>query len=87
MLKKGMEMATATVTSKGQITIPASVRATLGLDTGSRVEFVEIEKGQFAIVAATEEVQSLKGMLRKPASPVSIEQMNNAIAARGASAR
>jgi antitoxin PrlF len=80
-------MATATVTSKGQITIPASVRAALGLEAGSQVEFVEYAKGEFAIVAATDSVQSLKGMLRKPATPVSVEQMNDAVAARGASAR
>ena len=80
-------MSTATVTSKGQITIPAAVRAALGLDSGSRVEFVEIENGQYAFVAATEAVQSLKGMLRKPAAPVSIEQMNQVIAQRGAGKR
>lgn len=80
-------MATATVTSKGQVTIPVSVRNALGLDAGSRIEFVELQKGQYTIVAANDSVQSLKGMLRKPASPVSIEQMNDAIAVRGALAR
>ena len=80
-------MATATVTSKGQITIPVSVRTALGLATGSRVEFVRIDDRHFAIIAANEDVQSLKGMLRKPAAPVSIEQMNESIAARGAAAR
>jgi antitoxin PrlF len=80
-------MVSAKLTSKGQITIPANVRAALGLDAGSRVEFVETGKGQFAIIAATEEVQSLKGMLKKPARPVSIEEMNRAIAARGRSAK
>ncbi|MGO9171173.1 MAG: AbrB/MazE/SpoVT family DNA-binding domain-containing protein [Rhodomicrobium sp.] len=80
-------MATATVTSKGQITIPAPVRAALGLEAGSRVEFVEIEEGQYLMVAATDEVQSLKGMLRKPRSTVSIEWMNEVIAQRGAGRR
>ena len=80
-------MTAATVTSKGQITIPASVRKALGLDTGSRVEFVEFEKGQYALVPATEKVQSLKGMLQKSATPISIEQMNAAIAVRGALSR
>jgi antitoxin PrlF len=79
-------MATASVSSKGQITIPAAVRAALGLKTGSRVEFVEIEKGKFAIVAATNSAHALKGMLRKPLSPVSIEEMNSAIAKQGAKA-
>ena len=75
------------MTSKGQITIPVAVRNALGLDAGSRVEFVELDDGQFAIVAAIENVQSLKGMLKKPATPVSIEQMNAAIASRGAAAK
>lgn len=80
-------MVSAKLTSKGQITIPATVRAALGLEAGSRVEFVETGNGQFSIIAGTEEVQSLKGMLKKPASPVSIETMQQAIAKRGRSAK
>ena len=78
-------MASATVTSKGQITIPAKVRSALQLDAGDRVEFVELEKGQFAIIAATRSVRELRGMFRhKAKKPVSIERMNAAIA-RGSS--
>jgi AbrB family looped-hinge helix DNA binding protein len=80
-------MPAATLTSKGQITIPASVRAELGLDTGSRVEFVRIAEGQYAMVPATLAVQSLKGMFRKRATVPTVEQMNRAIAKRGALAR
>jgi AbrB family looped-hinge helix DNA binding protein len=80
-------MSTATVTSKGQITIPATVRTSLGIDTGSRIEFVEMENGQFMIVPIVSPIQSLKGMLRKPASSVSIEDMNRAIATQGAKLR
>lgn len=80
-------MATATLTSKGQITIPAQVRASLGLSAGDRIEFVELDKGRFAIMAATQSVKDLKGMIRRPAQPVSIESMNSAIEAHGASAR
>lgn len=76
-------MATATVTSKGQVTIPAAVRKALGLDSGSRIEFVETGKGQFAIVVATSSIQNLKGVLRKPAKPVSLKDMEDAIAAQG----
>jgi AbrB family looped-hinge helix DNA binding protein len=76
-------MATATLTSKGQITIPLEVRRKLGLDAGDRVEFVELAPGEFALKAATEDVRSLKGMIHKPASPVSIEAMNVAIRRRG----
>ena len=76
-------MATATVTSKGQVTIPAAVRKALGLDTGSRIEFVETGKGQFAIVVATSSIRDLKGILRKPTKPVSLKDMEYAIAAGG----
>ena len=80
-------MSTATMTSKGQITIPAAVRTALGVEAGDRVEFVQVEAGRFELVAATQPVTSLKGMVRKPASPVTIASMNAAIAARGAKAR
>ena len=78
-------MATATLTSKGQITIPLEVRRKLGVDSGDRVEFVELAPGEFALKAATEDVRSLKGMIRRPRSPVSVEAMNAAIKRRGAS--
>ena len=80
-------MSTATMTSKGQITIPAIVRAALGVVTGDRVEFVQTEPGHFELVAATRSVKALKGLVSKPASPVSIEQMNEAIATQGAEAK
>jgi AbrB family looped-hinge helix DNA binding protein len=78
-------MSTATVTSKGQITIPADVRRRLGLESGDRVEFVEVDGG-FAIKAANDDVRALKGLLRKPAKPVSIADMNAAIRTRGSRA-
>ena len=80
-------MSTATLTSKGQITIPARVRAALGVEAGDRVEFVEVEPGHFELVAATQSVTALKGMVRKPAKPVTIKAMNVAISAKGAKAR
>ncbi|WP_290906082.1 AbrB/MazE/SpoVT family DNA-binding domain-containing protein [Aquabacterium sp.] len=80
-------MTTATVTSKGQITIPANVRQSLHVDAGDRVEFVELEPGQFLFMAANRSVTELKGMFGKPSKSVSIEEMNQAIASRGASAR
>jgi AbrB family looped-hinge helix DNA binding protein len=77
-------MTTSTMTTKGQVTIPLDVRQRLGLDTGDRIEFVEIENGVFAIKPATDDVRLLKGLLRKPAKPVSVEEMNAVVRARGA---
>ena len=80
-------MSVATMTSKGQITIPAAVRTALGVKAGDRVEFVQVEPGRFEMVAATQSVTALKGLVRKPASPVTIASMNAAIAAQGAKSR
>jgi AbrB family looped-hinge helix DNA binding protein len=80
-------MTTATLTSKGQITIPVAVRESLRVGTGDRVEFIEIEPGRYEFIAATRPVTALKGMFGKPAKSASIEDMNAAIAKRGASAK
>jgi len=80
-------MTTATVTSKGQITIPANVRQALSVGTGDRVEFVQLEPGQYLFLAANRSVTELKGMFGKATRTVSIDEMNRAIAARGAAAR
>jgi len=80
-------MTTATISSKGQITIPADVRNALKVDSGDRVEFVEVAPGRYEFVAATQSVTALKGMFGKARKSVSIEAMNLAIAQRGASAR
>jgi AbrB family looped-hinge helix DNA binding protein len=82
-----MKMSTATMTSKGQITVPAVVRSALGVGAGDRVEFVQVEPGRFEMIAATQSVTALKGLVRKPVAPISIEAMNEAIAISGAKAR
>ena len=80
-------MATATMTSKGQVTIPAEVRQRMGLGSGDRIEFVELEGGEFAIKPAIDDVRSLKGLLRKPEQRVSVADMNAAIRKRAAAGR
>ena len=79
-------MTTATLTSKCQITIPADVRRSLGVQTGDRVEFVEIQPGRFELVAATRSVRELKGMFGRSALSLSVEDMNRVIAEQGAKA-
>ena len=80
-------MTTATLTSKGQITVPAAVRDALGVVVGDRVEFVELSPGRYEFIAATRPVTALKGMFGKPRRAVSIDEMNAVIARRGASAK
>jgi len=80
-------MASATISSKGQITIPASVRQALQVEPGDRVEFVEIDPGRFEVVAATHSVTDLKGLFGKAKKRVSIEEMNRVIKAHGSRLR
>ena len=64
-----------------------NVRQALQVDTGDRVEFVEVEAGRYEFVAATRSVTKLKGMFGKTKRVVSIEEINRTIATQGASAR
>ncbi len=77
-------MPIATLTTKGQITLPKSVRERLGVDAGDRVEFVESSKGVYTVVAVSRDVRELKGMIAKSAKPVSVEAMKRAVAKRAA---
>lgn len=72
-------MTTATLTSKGQVTIPVAVRKGLGVDTGDRVEFIEVDAGRYELIAATLSVKALKGIVPKPARAVSLKDMDAAI--------
>ncbi|MHB8317812.1 MAG: AbrB/MazE/SpoVT family DNA-binding domain-containing protein [Acidimicrobiales bacterium] len=77
-------MPTSKVTSKGQITIPAEVRRRLALVPGSRVNFVPLDNGSYEFVPATGTVTSLKGCVRSRSTPVTLEEMDDAIAAGAA---
>ena len=80
-------MSAATLTSKGQITIPSAVRRALQVEAGDKVEFVQVEPGRFEMVASTRSVRELKGMFGAAGRVVSIDEMNATIADQGASAR
>lgn len=69
----------ATVTSKGQITIPAEIRRALGLVSGSRVAFVPTGTGSYELVPQAGTIQVLKGIIARPEQPVSLEQMDEAV--------
>jgi hypothetical protein len=64
------------------------VRNPLGLEAGDRIEFSLNEAtGRDEVDPATRSLSSLKGIVRTPAKPESVEDMNLAIAKQGASAR
>jgi AbrB family looped-hinge helix DNA binding protein len=74
-------MSTATLTSKGQITVPKAVRDQLHLSTGDRVRFLADGEGRVVMVPATTSITELRGCLPAPARPVTLAEMDAAIAA------
>ena len=70
-------MSEATVTTKGQVTIPADIRKAMGLEAQDRVVFTLLLDGTVVIRAKTGSVVALKGMLKRPrgAAKVSIDDM------------
>lgn len=73
-------MQESTVTIKGQTTIPRDVRAALGLKTGDKVRYV-VMNGEVRLLKARPVVE-LEGVLARPGTqPVSIDEMDEAIAA------
>ena len=74
---------TATVTSKGQITVPMQIRMHLQVGKGDRIEFLIGSDGQVTLMPATADVKKLKGMVGKPDKPVTVGDMNRVIEAEG----
>lgn len=76
-------MATATLTSKGQITLPREIRDFLRLGTGDRVDFV-VEGGDRVLLRPTRRrLAELRGMLHVPGRrSVTLAEMEAAIRKR-----
>ena len=74
-------MTIATLTSKGQTTIPKLVREHLKLSPGDKLDFVIEAEGRVVIRPAKLDVRELKGLLKRHDGRVlSIGEMNAAIA-------
>ena len=52
-------MSSATITSKGRITIPYAVRSDLHISPGDSLEFVKISSGRYEVVTAAQDVTTL----------------------------
>ena len=77
-------MITATITSKGQITIPKYIRNQLDLHAGDKISFIEDTDGSINLVPIKKPISALKGLVPKPNKKVSVEDMNNAIKRKAA---
>ena len=68
----------STITSKGQVTIPAEVRRHLALKTGDRIAFVLESDGTVRLIAPRyPSVASLRGAAGSLDRPLSWEQMRD----------
>ncbi len=76
-------MALATITTKGQVTIPKSVRDSLMLNTGDIIEFLVTDKREALIRPISKKVDEVFGILHKPGrKTVSVEEMDATIRQR-----
>ena len=69
----------ATLTYKGQVTVPKAIRDALNLRPGDRLDFIMDQNGELRVTATTASVTELKGMVSKPAAPTSLDDMDRAI--------
>ena len=69
----------ATITSKGQVTLPKALREALNLSTGDKLSFMLSGKNEVRMIPKHLPVQKLKGILPAPDLPVSLEEMKLAV--------
>ena len=62
-------MTTATLTSKGQVTIPKEIRERLLLHAGDKIDFNLTEAGDVILKPVTRRVNDVFGRLKKPGQP------------------
>lgn len=74
-------MSIATLTSKGQVTIPKEIRDKLSLRAGDRITFTPTQDGVL-IRAQKVPFETLRGVLgRPPVGGLSVEEMDEGVAA------
>lgn len=70
----------ATLTSKGQITLPKEIRDRLGLDAGSMLDFQILEDNTITARRVLPDARRIRGLLKSPhATPLTVEQMDEAV--------
>jgi antitoxin PrlF len=75
-----MQLRKATVTSKGQVTIPKDIRDILKIGPGDQIDFIVGDEGEVLISPRTYDFRSLKGLFyKKGRKAASLEQMEKAI--------
>ena len=79
-------MPASTVTSKGQVTVPQSIRRRLGIRPGDRLSFAVRDDGVIEVQAETGDLMALAGSMKPKVTGVTLDDMDEAIAAGAAGA-
>lgn len=75
-----MQLRKATITSKGQVTIPKDIRDILRIGPGDQVDFIVGDEGEVVISPRTCDFRSLKGLFyKKGRKAATLEDMEKAI--------
>ena len=84
-----MQLRQATITSKGQVTIPKDIRDILKIGPGDQIDFIVSKQGEVSLSPRTCDFRSLKGLFHKKGrKPATLEDMEKAVkkgASRGIS--
>ncbi len=76
-------MSTATMTTKGQVTIPKKIREALSLKAGDKIEIIVTENKEAIIRPISKSVEEVFGMLYNvDQKTISVDEMNQAISQR-----
>lgn len=71
----------ATITSKGQVTVPKNIRDQLNIQAGTQLDFTLNDDGTISVRPLNRTALSIVGILKRPGQKaVTIEQMNDTIA-------
>jgi len=69
----------ATITSKGQVTVPKAVRDKLNLHAGDKLEFIIEDGDGVRVVPVTAPLAKLKGIVPAPPKAVTLDEMDAAV--------
>ena len=71
----------ATVTVKGQVTVPKAIRDQLKIEPGTQLDFKLNDDGSISVRSLKRSALSIVGLLKRPGrAAVTIRQMNQAVA-------
>ena len=71
-------MIESTITAKGQTTLPKAIRDSLAVKTGDKVRYVVLDEG--VLILPVRPTTRLYGILKYDGPPISLEDMDRAIA-------